>query len=119
MKHLGYSLVIEMQIEEFVKKLKDTKGIAKDTALLKVKVMTNKEHTSQRIYSESKCSQCGHTTTIIVFILFSKEQKLSVFQAGLLFSLYVLNKKPNDYANYHKCIAGKEFIENIKSIEVF
>jgi len=34
----------------------------------------------------------------------------------LLYSLFAEKRLIRDYANYHKCVAGKEFIENIKEV---
>jgi len=50
-----------------------------------------------------------------VKVLFNNCQEgLTIFQAGFLFYLFAVNKKVYDYAEYHKCKAGQEFITNIK-----
>ncbi len=48
--------------------------------------------------------------------MFKKACSLSIFQAEMLFAIWHLRKIPRDYGNYHKCKAGKEFIENIKKL---
>jgi len=106
-----------MDYDEFVKKVKSAK---QDTYshLYHVKVKTNSEHTHMRIYRDNECKHCGHITMESVIVTFKKSQRLSIFQAGLLFSLFYLNRKPVDYASYHKCPAGKEFIDNINEVVV-
>lgn len=104
-----------MKIEEFKERLREAK-LGKDTANVGMKVKTNSERTEQTIYMVDKCPTCKREDVMEVRVSFSKPQQLTIFQAGMLFSLYCLNKKPRDYAQYHKCIAGKEFIESIKEI---
>lgn len=51
-------------------------------------------------------------------VLFNSPQEhLSIFQAELLFFMYRENRKPFDYASYHKCEAGKKFINNILEVK--
>jgi len=113
-----------MKIEEFIKKLRECKKSAVYTGTSKFKLKVKRISDGVTIYEESNkiCRYCGtdlSKTLKGVEVLFFKEQKpLSIFQAYLLYMVYVLNKIPSDYANYHKCIAGKEFIENIKQIKV-
>lgn len=77
------------------------------TGFADLKVITNKEHTNLKIVNRNKVG---------VRVLFHEPQKLTIFEAELLYDLYFLNRRPPDYANYHKCKAGKKFIANIKSI---
>lgn len=42
-------------------------------------------------------------------------EHLTIFEAGLLYCT-CKGIKPYDYAQYHKCEAGKRFIESIESI---
>lgn len=78
------------------------------TGQRKLKVITNKEHTKQRIQNQEG------TKGLVVY--FTKPHQLTIFEAELLFDLIVLRMKPRDYASYHKCKAGERFIENIKKI---
>jgi len=50
-----------------------------------------------------------------VRVKFKNKRRITQFEAVLLLSFFT-GKKPNDYADYHKCIAGKEFFDSIKSI---
>ena len=86
--------------------------------LYKVNVVTNLDHTNMRIYRTSHCKHCNHDNTESVVVVFNEPERLSIFQAGLLFCLFRLNRRPVDYASYHKSPAGKRFIENIVSVEV-
>ena len=51
-----------------------------------------------------------------ITIIFKEGHKMSVLEAGLLFMLFAENKRPSDYGDYHSCIAGKRFIENIEKV---
>lgn len=106
-----------MKVDEFVKKLKEAKLTQTETAFFNVKVKRFDDGVI-KIYKEEKCKYCKVVDYRAVEISFHKEHTLTIFEAGLLYALYILNKKPKDYANFHKCIAGKRFIENIKSIYV-
>jgi len=106
-----------MEIEEFKRALSKTKSTANYTSFIDVKVKTNEEHTKQIIYTERVCSKCNRTLDKKVMVDFIKPHHLTIFEASLLYNMYVLKKKPYDYANFHECIAGKEFIENIKVVK--
>jgi len=108
-----------MKIEDWKQKLKGCKRTEKLTAQIHVMVRGNKEKTRQEIYKEiDGCKHCGsNKTERRVDVEYYKPQTLTVFQASLLYLMYVENKRPQDYAGFHECVAGKEFIENIKSIE--
>lgn len=70
---------------------------------------------------EEVCSKCGRDLNSIpvgINVIIDKSQKpLTIFEASLLFMMYIYNKIPYDYAGYHNCPAGKEFIKNIKQVE--
>ena len=104
-----------MEIEEFKAKLKLAKYSLIDTALYDIKV-SSKDNNTKKIYSKGVCSNCKREDNKEVVVTFYKPHNLTIFEAGLLYALYCLNKKPRDYAGYDNCIAGMEFIENIKSI---
>lgn len=105
-----------MEIKDFIKKLKNAK---KDVSVYSYdyKCKSIKNKTNWNIYSFDICSKCKREQTKGVYIEFYKSVELTIFQANLLYALYCLNKIPYDYAQYHKCIAGKEFIQNIKQIK--
>lgn len=107
-----------MKIEDFISKLKECKFTPTHTGFFHVKLITNKEHTKQKIYNIEECSKCKRTTERGLTVEFFKPVHLTIFEAEMLYAIFCLNKKPMDYASFHKCIHGKEFIENIKSIEV-
>ena len=44
------------------------------------------------------------------------EKHLTYFEAKLLVAMFGYKKLVRDYAKYHKCEAGKEFIKQIKSV---
>ena len=83
-----------------------------------LKLISNKERTWQQIKSEFSCKTCNHTKKLTLTIEFVEPQDLTIFHVGMLWGVLVLNKKPLDYATYHKCIAGKRFFENIKKWSV-
>ena len=107
-----------MKIEDFYLILRNCKN-GNHTGSMKLKCQVNPERTEWRIYTEStKCKHCGHTAYDLPLVVFfhSPQEHLTIFEANLLFMVFRLNKKPLDYAQYHKCIAGKRFIENISEV---
>ncbi len=107
-----------MEITEFTEKLKECKK-GKETAFIDFKCRQI-HPTIFKLISAKKCKLCGSISRKILTVEFYEPiENLTVFQAGLLFSVFAENRKPLDYANYHKCIAGKEFIKNIKSVNLW
>jgi hypothetical protein len=51
-----------------------------------------------------------------ITVSFKEPHHMTIFEAELLFAVFYLKKKPVDFSSYHKCIAGKRFIENIEEI---
>jgi len=70
------------------------------------------------IIKEQTCKTCQHKTSKRLEVVFNKKDSLTIFETSLLFMLFVENKKPVDYAEFHKRQAGKEFIENINNVQV-
>ncbi|MEM2618619.1 MAG: hypothetical protein QW356_03925 [Candidatus Hadarchaeales archaeon] len=64
------------------------------------------------------CKRCGRPFTERVVVEFERPQRLSYFQAYLLFSVFAMGRRPYDYADYHRCSAGAEFVSNISRVEV-
>lgn len=112
-----------MKIEDFLKKLKQCKK-SYSYGYDNFKVFKDSEKNIFQIYLEPKkkiCPCCKTDLTKegkkIITIKFNyKQEHLTVFQSNLFYFLYILNEIPADYAQYHKCIAGKKFIENIKEV---
>jgi hypothetical protein len=50
-----------------------------------------------------------------VIVIFKNPKHITQFEAVLLYSFFT-GKRPRDYADYHKCIAGKKFFDTIDSI---
>lgn len=50
-----------------------------------------------------------------VIVRFKQPKHITQFESALLYSFFT-GKRPKDYANYHKCIAGKKFFDTIDSI---
>jgi len=110
-----------MQLSEWSTILKNAKqgSLLTGSSGLEVKVFSNREHTDFTIRSNVvTCHKCNTTCAKSVRVTFKKAiEHFTVFEAGLLYYLFCLNKKPVDYAGYHNCVAGKEFIENINGVE--
>lgn len=72
--------------------------------------------------SEETCSKCGQSMTnsgkTVIVKLHKPIEHFSIFEAELLYELYAENKRPYDYAGFHKCPAGREFIGNIAEVTV-
>ena len=110
-----------MDLNEWILKISDCKKGTQTGGLnLKVRSYSNFPRVKE-IYEDAEIKKCKCCGTLIkeryIKVIFNNEPKpLSVFQAELLFMVYLLDKLPYDYAQYHKCKAGKEFIENIKEV---
>jgi len=107
-----------MKEEDFVLKLKDLKkGTYKDTRDLKVIKYSNRHF---KIYKNKIiCSKCKTSINQELEVKFKiGKEYLTMFEGYMLFMVFVLGKKPEDYASYHKCIAGKRFIEDIEEINI-
>ena len=107
-----------MDFDLFVKKVKEAKPCEIHTAFFKARIMSNKERTFQIVYSAEKCSKCGVERKRGLRVSFKEPHRLTLFEADMLYAVFVLHKRPKDYANYHKCKSGKKFIENIKEIDL-
>jgi len=108
-----------MKIEEWKALIKGAKT-AKETGFngLNLKIMRGKGGQGYIILNYQKCDCCGQIILKAVKIEFYKAiEHLTIFEAELLYLLFCEGAKPRDYANYHKCEAGREFILNIKNIE--
>lgn len=105
-----------MEMKDFLEKLKACKLTTKYTSFFGVKVSSSISGLNKKIYTNTPCKTCGRDSLIEVVVEFHKPLRLTVFQAEMLYAVFALSRKPADYASYHKCQAGKEFIENIKSI---
>ncbi|MBS3748125.1 MAG: hypothetical protein KGY67_00310 [Candidatus Thermoplasmatota archaeon] len=109
-----------MEIKEFVDRIKKAKKTFKesDEYTKGLTVRVNKKRTKFILSKQDKCSCCGHIRYEFMNIEFyNPEGHLTLFESGMLYALFVKNKLVKDYHKYHNCIAGKQFIENIKKIE--
>lgn len=110
-----------MNVEDFLMHVRACKGYTNVTGSQKIFTWTNPEHTKKTIGKECKCTcpKCGFDCEEKVIIKFKEPvRNLTIFQAGMFYCIFLMKKKPHDYAQYHKCVAGKRFIENIESITV-
>jgi len=105
-----------MEIEKFLSFVRNAKRTNILSGYSNFKVW-RKENVYE-ILNKQVCKSCGSVRKERLFISFKKLQSLTIFQCDLLFYLFVRNQLIRDYANYHKCEAGKKFIENIERIEV-
>jgi hypothetical protein len=99
-----------MELEKFLSYLKKTKKSNKETA---------------QIFS--RCFSSGGSDFRIILandsskgirVVFKRLHSPTVFEANMLLMVFAMGRCPIDYARYHKCISGKQFIENISSIYV-
>lgn len=108
----------KMEIEQFKQKVKQAKL---SIATHNIKVYKLKQEIGYKIVGVEKHRAYLDGTTESQFsvkVLFHKQpEHLTIFEAQLLYCLFALNRKPSDYAGYHNCQAGKEFIENIREVQ--
>lgn len=103
----------------FMDKLRKSKPCGIPTGYTNVKVRRTDSHLTKIIFSEDVCNCCKrqlHEKRLIV--KFKTDKKLTIFEADMLWMVLVEGKLPRDYVNYHKCVAGREFIENIDSYRI-
>jgi len=114
-----------MNIKEWKEKIKDLKK-GKQTGSLPLKLKSYIGTNIKEIYEEREVKKCRCCGTLLggengkrLNICFNeKQENLTIFQAELLFMIFVLGVIPYDYFKYHECRAGKEFIKNIKEIKL-
>lgn len=106
-----------MKLEEFKKYLKSVKKSSKDTGTISNNIKLNRDpqYTSYRLSEKQTCPCCSCTKEKTLFVEFYRPKRLTIVEAGMLFSIFCLNKKPSDF---HESKADMEFIENIKKVEV-
>lgn len=107
-----------MDIDDFIKRYKQAKRGSKATANIVVHIIVQRDDRDKIIINRFICRHCKSEITNGIKIKFFKEHKLTIFESGMLYYLFCENKIPQDYAQWHKCQAGKEFIANIENIEV-
>jgi hypothetical protein len=99
-----------MEIEKFLNYVKKTKKSNKETA---------------QIFS--RCFSSGgldfrivlaNDSSVGIRVIFKRLHSPTIFEANMLLMVFAMGRCPVDYARYHKCISGKEFIENISSLYV-
>lgn len=112
-----------MEIQQFINRVKacqkkDSYSIAKN---LKVYRYSDAEIEIREEKEQKICSKCGNDLSknprSIKVLFNNSNENLTIFQVEILFDIFVYNRIPLDYANYHKCEAGRKFIENIKEIK--
>jgi hypothetical protein len=96
-----------MDIETFLSQYKGKSQVHTGTIATKLKVTVDSKRTTFWVRD-------GESRGIKVNLKEPKEH-LTIFEVALLYNI-TKQKLPIDYANYHKCQAGKEFIDNIESI---
>lgn len=122
-----------MEIEEFIKKLKSAKKSEKysnNFRVVVVKYYPNKDNIQDSDLPVTKwklekkegeiCKYCKTDLSKdqnLYIEFYNPVTNLTIFECGMLFSLFRLNRIVADYAGYHNSQAGKEFIQNIKSIQ--
>lgn len=107
-----------MEIKKFVSLISKASNSGFLTGFRDTKVASSVDKKIYKIYRKIRCRWCGSEFEKAVFVEFKKPTQLTIFQADLLYMLFAENSKPSDYAKYHKCEAGKKFIENINKVIV-
>ena len=110
-----------MELSEWIDNLKGKKMLT-DIQVIKLQrelKIVRRDNNIIAIVRLSVCRCCRRSLGKKVVVEFKNApHHFSIFQSYLLFCLFGLDRKPYDYANYHNCVAGREFIQNIKDITV-
>ena len=93
-------------------KIKDAKSSCKSSSSYDLKSIVNHEHTRAKIVNKNDMNE-------YIIIKFKSSHKLTIFEAGTLFMVFVKKEKPRDYAAWYKTIAGQKFFDNIEEITLF
>ena len=105
-----------MKVEDFKTILKTLKRDNSEH-YLDVKVVKYYSLNRFKVYRDEKCPKCDKAISDSVTIdFFNPIEHLTIFEAQMFYKIFVLNKKPYDYADFHKSPYGKEWIENIKNV---
>jgi len=109
----------KMKIKEFVDRVRKARRSAgySGTIATNLSVSSSQDLKEMRIKRVKKCRLCKHEETEMVTVRFYQPHRLTIFETALLFSLFAENRIPVDYAGFHKCIAGKRFIENLREVD--
>jgi len=121
-----------MQIEEFQKRLKECKKSQLMTGSLGLEVVHYLDTNIWEISEKQKSIPERDKVVLKKYnIHFNQESinplrilfkdpidSFTIFESQMLYLVFIRKQIPYDYANYHKCIAGKRFIENIKEIKI-
>jgi len=105
-----------MKLDTYEKIYKNAKRTTKHTGTIAASLSVESNAYVTIISKTTKCPSCNHTFRERICMLFNEPQRLSIFQAGLIYSLFYKNQIPADYASYHKTQAGERFIKNISAI---
>jgi len=113
-----------MNPKEFESRLRKCKASQYVTGEENISVSVNPERTIfmlSKKHEERICKCCGSDLTAFenrtLIVEFKEKQKhLTIFEAGMLYAVFFKNQRPRDYAKYHVCPAGTEFIKNIREV---
>ena len=109
-----------MELEEWKRKIKECNKTHKTTMNIYLKenlTLLRRGEDLLIIKSFRKCPVCNTTQKRELKI--KTHTKLSIFDVSLLFSVFVLDKLPKDYANYHTTPAGKKFIKGLITVSTY
>jgi len=108
-----------MNLNDFLKAWASCKMSLVHTGQVSIKVTANAPHTHYTLYNEvDVCPHCHRVGSIKgIEVTFKKPERLTIFTAALLYDVFVEHKKPADYARFHECQAGKEFIVNLDEVK--
>ena len=116
-----------MELQKWTEILKEKKTAYCHTGGNYLQVTTNPEHTRWELNEKHehklcKCCKSDISKTPegkpVIIEFFNRVEHLTIFQAYMLYMILKKNQRPLDYGTYHNCQAGKEFIQNIKLINI-
>lgn len=104
-----------MKITDWVAMLKHAKKSQRASHQIPKHTLFKHGDTHYTIRCEEQCSKCKHTHRQELDVYF-KEPVLymTTFEIGMLFMVVIQKRIPYEYSQWHKCIRGKRFIENIE-----
>ena len=101
-----------MKMDDWLKLIKGKKPKSFKEKLTAVK------HSDTHWELKQTCKCCAVATQRIKIYFHAPKPYLTLFEAELLYLLFVKEGLPASYAQFHKCEAGKEFILMLDRVEV-
>lgn len=108
----------DLDMEKLKKKKQNCKRSRKQTSYFCNKISLKNYKNGFVGYMKRVCDELDIVNDIY-FTILSDKKHLSIFEAGILISMYIYNRVPKDYGGYFDCEKGEKFVEDLDKIIIF